>query len=118
MVLASVSIHSQGRFSFVLDTGASVSAVDDDLARKLDLPWTGEREPISGVIGQDTVRLVDLRDWEVGEVRLPPTEAIVVDLDAPHREGPIEGLLGSDVLSDFGRITVDYDKEALQLTPE
>ncbi|WP_409473629.1 retropepsin-like aspartic protease [Streptomyces sp. HC307] len=115
MVLAPVSIHGEGPFTFVLDTGASSSAVDDDVARELRLPRTGERQPITGVIGQDVVPVVEVRGWQVGDVRLPPVEAIVVDLDAPRSDRPLEGLLGSDVLSDFGGITVDYDDEVLRL---
>ncbi|GAB2746440.1 aspartyl protease family protein [Streptomyces bullii] len=117
MVLAPVSIGGAGPFMFVLDTGASVSAVDDDLARQLDLPRTGERQPISGVVGQDTVPVVAIGGWELGDVRLDPADATVVDLDALRGGRPLQGLLGSDVLGDFGRITVDYEEEVLLLTP-
>ncbi|MGW0826608.1 aspartyl protease family protein [Streptomyces sp. NPDC002845] len=115
IVLAPVSIHGEGPYTFVLDTGASSSVVDDDLARELDLPRTGKRQPISGVIGEDTVPVVSVREWKVGDISLDATDTTVVDLDSLHGDRPIEGLLGSDVLSDFGQITVDYEKETLRL---
>ncbi len=43
----------EGPFLFALDTGASSSTIDDDLADRLGLPRTGERQPVSVIIGQD-----------------------------------------------------------------
>lgn len=52
-----------------------------------------------------------VRGWR-GAGRVP-----VVDLAPPEGRGEIQGLLGSDVLSEFGRITVDYEDGALRLPP-
>ncbi|MEU0340469.1 aspartyl protease family protein [Streptomyces bobili] len=43
MVLVPMTIQGEGPFTFVQDTGASASAVDDDVAREPNLPRTGER---------------------------------------------------------------------------
>ncbi|MBV7697339.1 retropepsin-like aspartic protease [Streptomyces sp. TRM70350] len=123
MALVPITIEGEGPFTFVLDTGASASVVDDDVARELNLPRTGERRPISGVIGTDRAPVVEMRDWRAGEVTLEATDAAVIDMPESSQtqpiEGllgqPIEGLLGSDVLSGFGRITIDYTNEALLL---
>ncbi|KUL36901.1 hypothetical protein ADL22_23735 [Streptomyces sp. NRRL F-4489] len=110
-----VTIQGEGPFRFVLDTGASSSAVGEDVARKLDLPRTGQRQPISGVTGTEKVPVVEVSRWSAGKTDLGSTEAIVIDMKASHGTPGIQGLLGSDVLSRFGRITVDYQGKALFL---
>ncbi|PAZ17163.1 hypothetical protein CLM62_04055 [Streptomyces sp. SA15] len=115
MAFVPVTIEGEGPFTFVLDTGASASAVDDDVARELNLPRTGERRPISGVIGTDRVPVVEVRSWKAGQIPLDAADAIVIDMPEAQGTQNIEGLLGSDVLSDFGRVTIDYTDEVLLL---
>ncbi|NGO08881.1 clan AA aspartic protease [Streptomyces sp. HC44] len=117
MVFVRVSILGEGPFTFALDTGASSSAVDDDVVRRLDLARTGERQLISGVTGTDTVPVVEVPRWSAGDVRLDPAEATVIDLGGLAGGRNIHGLLGSDVLGDFGWITVDYEDETLRFPP-
>ncbi|MFE3637520.1 aspartyl protease family protein [Streptomyces sp. NPDC059168] len=107
-----VSVEGQGPFSFALDTGASTSVVDDDVADRVGLDRTGERRSVSGILGTDEVPVARVDRWRVGDVRLEPGEVTVIDL-GPHRQGGLQGLLGSDVLSDFGSIGVDYDDGVL-----
>ncbi|WP_215447926.1 retropepsin-like aspartic protease [Streptomyces sp. ATCC 21386] len=110
-----VSIEGRGPFMFALDTGASTSVVDDEVADRIDLERTGERRSVSGILGTGQVPVAEVDRWEVGDVRLDPGEVTVIDLGPPRGGGGIQGLLGSDVLSDFGSITVDYANEVLQL---
>ncbi|MFC8521004.1 retropepsin-like aspartic protease [Streptomyces sp. NPDC057257] len=118
IVLLKITVHGAGPYLFVLDTGASSSAVDDDLAKRLDLPRTGEQQRISGVVGSDKVPVVRLRDWRASAVRLDPARATVVDFgDGAFQRQSVQGLLGSDVLSDFGSFTLDYRHQVLRLPP-
>ncbi|MFF8996319.1 aspartyl protease family protein [Streptomyces sp. NPDC014983] len=110
-----VTIQGHGPFRFVLDTGASSSAVDSDVARKLDLPRTGERQPITGVTGTEKASQVRLRSWKAGTVDLGAADATVIHMKTPQGGVHIQGLLGSDVLSRFGTITVDYKDQVLLL---
>ncbi|WP_282699827.1 retropepsin-like aspartic protease [Streptomyces sp. CC219B] len=115
LVLVPVTVKGEGPYTFVLDTGASASVVDDDLARELDLARTGERRPVSGVVGTGRVPVVEVPDWRMGRVSLAAADLAVIDLPQAPGARSLHGLLGSDVLSDFGRITVDYDKETLSV---
>ncbi|SFD06627.1 retropepsin-like aspartic protease [Streptomyces aidingensis] len=110
-----VSIAGEGPFLFALDTGASTSVVDTDVAEGVGLPRTGEERSVSGILGTGEVPVAEVERWEVGGVALDPGEVTVVDLGPPRGGGGIQGLLGSDVLSDFGTITVDYDEGVLTL---
>ncbi len=111
-----VSIDGEGPYMFALDTGASTSVVDDDIADRLDLPRTGESRLVSGILGTGRVPVAEVDQWRLGDVRLDPGELAVIDIGPPG-SGGIQGLLGSDVLSEFGSITVDYDDGTLRLPP-
>ncbi|MFJ9012525.1 aspartyl protease family protein [Streptomyces canus] len=110
-----VTIEGQGPFMFALDTGASTSAVDDDVADRVGLEPTGERRSVSGVLGSGQVPVAQVDQWNVGDERLDPGEVTVIDLGPLGEGGGIRGLLGSDVLSDFGSITIDYDDSVLTI---
>ncbi|MFE7765356.1 retropepsin-like aspartic protease [Streptomyces sp. NPDC057438] len=110
-----VSIEGEGPFMFALDTGASTSVVDEDVADRVGLDRTGERRSVSGILGTGQVPVAQVDQWEVGEVPIDPGEVTVIDLGPPRGGGGIQGLLGSDVLSDYGSITVDYDGGILKI---
>ncbi|MBC7274548.1 MAG: retropepsin-like domain-containing protein [Streptomyces sp.] len=115
LAFVQVRLQGAGPFEFALDTGASTSVVDDDVADRAGLELTGERRPVSGILGSGRVPVARVTDWEIGDVPVEPGEVTVVDLDSPRDDGEIQGLLGSDVLSDYGSVTVDYDDGVLRL---
>ena len=66
-----------------------------------------------GVTGGEKASIVAVRSWSVGGTRLP-SEKVFSLPPADPGTGPI-GLLGSDVLSHFRSIQVDYTKGLLIL---
>lgn len=115
LALVPIFVNNQGPFAFALDTGASQSLVDKPIADQLNLPVIGQAGQVTGVTGAEEAMIVAVQQWRMGGVVLPPIPAISLNLPNPS-EGPrIEGLLGSDILSRFGAITVDYEREQLVL---
>jgi hypothetical protein len=115
LALVPISIHGQGPFVFALDTGAAQSLIDQDIAKQLNLPVVGKGDRITGVTGVENADLVQVDQWRAGDVTLPKTEAISLSLPKPQQGTGLQGLLGSDILSQFGAITVDYDTQVLIL---
>lgn len=117
LVFVPVHIGSDGPYYFTLDTGASHSVIDKQLATQLGLPMSNTPLDFSGTISVSGAQPVKLQKWRVGELTLP--SQMVVGLDLPdHRVGPpIQGLLGSDILSRFDRVIIDYSQGQLTLTP-
>lgn len=116
LALAPVMISGQGPFLFALDTGASTTTLDTGVADELGLPRTGEKRNITGVVGQQSVELVRVEQWQLGDVGLAANDIALLDLPSPEQGGPgLQGLLGSDVLSDFDYVVVDYDDQRLGL---
>jgi predicted aspartyl protease len=116
LALVPVRINGRGPFPFAVDTGASSSLIDARLAQKLRLPDEGTTGLLSGVAGSAHGTRTTLRDWSIGGVRLPSGPIASLRLTGPDGKGPA-GLLGSDVLSRFGKVAVDYEHSRLILDP-
>lgn len=111
-VLVAVMIDGQGPFTFVVDTGAESSLIDSNTAAELNLQKAGHEHQIGGIGGTERAIPVSIPRWSMGKVRLPAStvdSASVQDLSGSNTVG----LLGSDVLSQFGNITINYDLNIL-----
>lgn len=112
---AEVFINGKGPFAFTVDTGASRSVLDADLVRRVGVEAVGEPVEITGITCRGQAGRVRVQGWRVGGVRLPRAEIQSIDMPEPPDGTAIDGLLGSDILSRFGSVTVDYKAERLLL---
>lgn len=117
LALVPVSINGKGPFPFALDTGASKSLVDAQLADQLSLPVVGSAGQVTGVAGAANANLVHIDNWQLGDITLKPSDAIKLSVSNPGGGPGIMGLLGSDILSTYGAIQVDYVNQILILRP-
>jgi len=103
-----VCIDNQGPYPFILDTGAGQSTLDAGLAHRLHLASAGAATEFAGVGCTGTARPVSVGSWSLDGVPLSAQQLTAATL--PQMGGPGEpvGLLGSDVLSRFGAIRVDF----------
>jgi hypothetical protein len=113
--LVNVCIAGQGPFPFVLDSGAGQSTIDARLARRLDLPPAGPSETFAGVNCTGTARPVSVGQWSLEGVDLSPQALTSAVLPQIGGKGEPVGLLGSDVLSRFGAVRIDFTAGALLL---
>lgn len=111
-----VHINGRGPYQFVLDTGATVTCVDDELAASLTLPEVrGVVGSAAGVGGAGGLRLVSVDSLSMGGVRAHELEACVIDLQ--HLSGvglDLDGLIGLNFLMEF-RVTLDFERNIVTL---
>jgi predicted aspartyl protease len=117
LALVAIRINGHGPYSFALDTGASRSLIDTQVAKELGVPEAGGAGKIGGVNGVRKAVYVKVRSWSMGSVRLPRTALVMSNLPFGNASHGIQGLLGSDVLSRYDVITIDYSRQLLQLHP-
>jgi predicted aspartyl protease len=112
VVTVTVNDHA---YPFVVDTGAAGSMIDAGVARELGLPEAGgARSRVSGIGGTVDATAVMVDGWAVGPVALPRLRMEALPLGGALGGGAV-GLLGSDVLSRFESVTLDFGAERLEL---
>jgi hypothetical protein len=113
--MVDVCIGTHGPFPFVLDSGAGQSTIDAGLAHRLGLASAGAAEEFAGVGCTGTARPVSVGDWSLDGVPLASQELTAATLPQMGGRGEAVGLLGSDVLSRFGALRIDFTAGALVL---
>lgn len=117
LVFVPVYFGNRGPYSFALDTGASHSIIDEKVVEDVGLAFTGETRALAGVGGTSETKQVHVGAWRIGDVVLSP-RSVASTLMAAGDLDTLRGLLGSDILHDFERVTIDYDQEVLLLHPK
>jgi len=113
VVIAPVQIQGK-TYAFIVDTGATATLIDSRYAKVLGLKKTKDAPiPVSGVTGSSTAYLATISNWSIGRAKIPTSTITVGTLSLGG--GDLIGLLGSDVLSTFGKITIDYDHQKATL---
>jgi predicted aspartyl protease len=106
VVIAPVVIQGK-TYAFIVDTGATATLIDSRYAKVLGLKRTKDAPiPVAGVTGSSTAYLATISNWSIGRAKIPTSTITVGTLSIGG--GNLIGLLGSDVLSTFGKITIDY----------
>jgi predicted aspartyl protease len=109
---ADLTIDKHGPYTFVLDTGAETSAIDAVLARDLGLPHDGPPHQVGGVGGSVEAAPVKIDSWSLSKLKLPAMDIDSADLSGSLSDSE-EGLLGADILSQFGTITINFTTSQL-----
>jgi hypothetical protein len=113
--LVNVCIAGQGPFPFLLDSGAGQSTIDARLARRLHLSAVGQPTSFAGVNCTGTAVPVSVGQWSLEGVDLAPQTLTSATLPQVGGKGEPVGLLGSDVLSRFGAVRIDFAAGVLVL---
>lgn len=116
-IIVRVKINGQGPYDFVLDTGATFTCVDQQLAEELKLPdWRG---PLGSIVmsgGEGQIGFVEIDKLEVGDTA-SATDLVACKLDLSRMQPPgfsMKGLLGLNFLKSY-RMSIDFERNSLRL---
>jgi predicted aspartyl protease len=115
IALISTCIDGRGPFPLIVDTGASTSELDSRLAKTLHLPAAGKRTKVSGASCTTAVSPVKVSSWSIGSMALQGQTVTSSSIPNFGLHRAPAGLLGSDVLSRFGAIRLDFKAQKLVL---
>jgi hypothetical protein len=111
--LVNVCIGGQGPYPFIIDSGAGESIIDAGLASRLGLAHDGPKTEFEGVGCTGTAQPVNVSAWSVAGVALASQPLTAAKLPGFGGAGQPVGLLGSDVLSRFGAVRIDFKAQTL-----
>ena len=112
-----VMLNGQGPFMLLLDTGASHSAITDELAATIGAKAVA-RSTVITTTGETLRTIVAIDRLSVGPISADHVLPSVVPARAFDEDGRIQGLIGQDVLAwlrytlDFRRRTVEWHDTA------
>ena len=113
--MVNVCIDGKGPFAFVVDSGAGESIIAMRLANQLHLDHSGPAQEFAGVGCVGTAQPVAVSTWSAAGVALSPQSLTAATLPDFGVKGQPVGLLGSDVLSRFGAVRIDFKSQTLTL---
>ncbi len=115
VVVADVCLDGAGPFPFLVDSGSSISVVGTGLVDRFHLGAAGAPRRAAGFACSARVVPVRVADWSLGGVALAPQVVVAHSLPALGVHEPLDGIVGSDVLSRFAAVRVDYVTSTLTL---
>lgn len=104
-----VMINGGGPYDFVVDTGAELTVLADNVAAQLNLP-AGAPITVEGVTGRIQTRLVPVGELRVGPFRHENMKLPIL----PRSFLQADGFLGLDVIGE-SRVTFDFSAKALKI---
>ena len=113
-----VKLNGKGPYRLVFDTGAPMNLIDNKLAKDSGVLDPKAKKPafsLFGAMGAQEVKTLEIGDAKIEKIPTmvidhPTVEAISAAL------GPIDGIIGFPFFARY-KMTVDYQKKELTLTP-
>jgi predicted aspartyl protease len=110
LIVLETVVNGEGPYRFVLDTGASLTMISPELAKKLDVK-PEKSEKAVGAGGRLEIHFGTVKSLKIGETQLAGTKIGIMDLTGIRKatETEIDGIIGYNVLKNF-RVVIDYPK--------
>lgn len=117
VLMVAAHINGRGPYNLVLDTGATLTCIDERLARELRLPRKSGAVGVgAGAVGSGRVALVQVDSVRLGSTTVRNMTACILDLSHLRDlgAGGVSGLLGLNFLTEF-HVTLDFENRLLTL---
>jgi hypothetical protein len=115
VALASVCIEGAGPFPFLIDSGSALSVVNKQLSQRFHLRQVAAPEQAAGIACSATVVPEQISNWSLSGLALSAQDVVGASLPNLEKSQPLAGVIGSDVLSRFSAIRIDYRAQTLSL---
>jgi predicted aspartyl protease len=107
LILLEATVTGKGPYRFVLDTGAGLTMISPQLAKRAGVP-RDEAQKAVGAGGSVEVHFGTVKSLAIGEIRIQGLRVGIMDLAGISKaiETDIDGIVGYNFLSKF-RVTID-----------
>ena len=109
-----MAVNGNQGLHFIFDTGARMSLLHDESAKKLGVKTSG-RQTVQGASGTTTIARAPGQKATVGGIALDRVTFLVMDVGHLQDEDtPLDGVIGADILNLFV-VEIDYDDSVIRL---
>jgi len=121
LITVETMVNGKGPFNFVVDTGASHSAIANQTAQKIgiSLQETGCCESTrgrnaQGAGGAVAARTTTVDSIRVGDTEVKDVEVAIIDLTSLSTalQQTLDGIIGKNFMKDY-RVIIDYPKQEI-----
>jgi len=115
-ILVSTYINGKGPVDLILDTGSTITCLDDSLVDQLKLPVRRGAVGVGAGVGiSGPLRLLSVDSLRVGTVTATNLTVCSLNMKSFQSISPgARGLLGLNFLKEF-RVNIDFERSVLQL---
>lgn len=112
LIVVPGQIGAMNGLRFILDTGATRSAIDQKLARKLHQPQV--KAGTFSFDGVMPVKITEVSDVSIGSLHIRSLPVLVMKLaDVSSFTQDIDGIIGMDILDQTSGFTIDYQAKTV-----
>jgi len=115
VIVVTICIDRKGPYPFAVSTGAGASAISPALQRSLNLHTAAAPVAVRGATCTPEAPTVSVQNLTLAGVNLAPQQLLVASVPGFGIRQPPVGVIGSDVLSRFGAVRIDYRSKTLTL---
>lgn len=113
-----VKLNGKGPYRLVFDTGAPMNLINNKIAKDSGVLDPKAKKPAFSLFGQMGAH--DVKTLEIGDIKIEKIPVMVMDhptvMAISEALGPIDGIIGFPFFARY-KMTVDYQKKELTLTP-
>ena len=113
-----VKLNGKGPYRLVFDTGAPMNLINNKIAKDSGVLEPKAKKPAFGLFGMMGAQ--EVKTLEIGDAKIDKIHAMVMDHPTvaaiSEALGPIDGIIGFPFFARY-KMTVDYQKKELTLTP-
>lgn len=113
-LIVDASVNGSSPYAFVLDTGASMSIISQDISNKFNLKSTGSVN-VHGVAGSGKANTTQIKSLSIGRAKVRDMTVVVRTIPVLMQQN-IHGLLGQDFLDHFV-VNIDTSTQTITLKP-
>ena len=114
LVIVNVSVNGQGPFDFIVDTGATITVVFENLTDRIQLPSQGNlSRRVIGISATEEVPVHSIETMSLGGLRFDNRAAVKVKNWTTRQSTP-QGIIGLDILENYF-VIFDNENQLIKL---
>ncbi len=115
VIIVEAKVNGKGPFSFAVDTGASVTVISEQTAKKIGVSENSSTlKKGHGCCGEMDMSLLRVESVQVGDVEVNDIQVALMDLSTISKAvgTDLDGIIGHNFMKNY-RVIIDYPQQEI-----